>query len=188
MTDTTLRDQQQDEPANIFTSIVKVRMDKSRPHGSVFGARAPGDPHQDVHFYQDGLPFDAQGFLILEHPDYEGNSPEARKRRDTAEKMMKRAISAHEKRVAAATAEGGPDMPRGIDDVDDDEEGNGEQEPINLDSWLRGHQNLEWNDVTQAIAQRYKKRVASVADAVPFLMEEMGVPAAEVAKKFRKYT
>lgn len=155
---------------------VQIRMDRSRAHSEIHGSRMPGDPHYGVHYYQDGLPHDAQGFLITEHSDYEGNSADAQKRRATLEKKMRKATAA----AAARKVE------TALDEGDEDGE-EGELEPINLDAWVRGQQALEWIDVTQAIAQRYKKRISKIDDAVPFLVDEMKIPASEVAKKFQKF-
>lgn len=177
------------EGASPVMETPKIRMDKSRPHSTVHGERGPGDPHAGIHFYQDGLPHDAQGFLILDGPDYEGDSPQAKKNRDVAARKVSKFMAKSNKARAAAMADGGPEMPRGIDQVDedDDEELEDEGEPVNLSAWVRGEQQVEWNEVTQEIARRYKKRVASIADAVPFLVKEGICPANEVAKKFKKF-
>lgn len=168
----------------------KIRMDKSRSYGTVHGVRSPGDPHFGCHFYQDGLYFDAQGFLVLDHFEYNEDSPEAEQKRKTLAKKIERHLRESSRKQAAATAEGGPDMPRGIDDIDEDDEESREPEelePINLSDWARGQQQVEWNDITQAIAQRFKKRIASIADAIPFLVAEGVVPRDQVAKKYKRY-
>jgi hypothetical protein len=168
----------------------KIKMDKSRSFSTIHGVRGPGDPHQNVHFAQDGLYYDAQGHLVIEHPDYEGDSPHHEKLRRALAKKIERHMRDAGKRHAAAIQEGGPDMPRGIDDLDDDEaaEGDGDElEPINLTEWAAGRQQVEWNDITQAIAQRFKKRIASIADAIPFLVTEGVVPRDQVAKKYKRY-
>ena len=187
MSETTLLPAAAASPAPFeFPEDIKVRMDKSRSYSEVHGTRGPGDPHQNVHFYQDGLPYDAQGFLLLDHPELKGDSKEAVKKREIAAKKVKRAMADHSRKKVAVQAEGGPDMPRGIDDVDDDEDVE-EQAEVNLAEWLAGRQQVEWNDVSQAIAGRFKKRVASIADAVIFLVEERVLPVDAVAKKYRKF-
>lgn len=169
-----------------FPDDLKIRMDKSRSFSEVHGTRGPGDPHQHVHFYQEGLPYDAQGFLILDHHELKGDSKEAIKKRELATKKVKRAMADYSRKKAAAQAEGGPEMPRGIDDADD-EEGDGEAPEINLAEWAAGRQAVEWNDVSNAIAGRFKKRVASIADAIIFLVEEGVLPMDAVARKYRKF-
>jgi hypothetical protein len=44
----------------------QLRMDGSKYFSTVHGERPPGDPLQHVHFYQDGLPFDAGRLLLTE--------------------------------------------------------------------------------------------------------------------------
>ncbi len=188
MTDTTTNEA---APAPMPPMAPKIRMDKSRAYAEVHGDRPPGDRHSGVHFYQDGLPHDAQGFLILDHSDYEGTDPEAVKRRATAEKKVRKFLAQSEKKRAAAVAEGGPDYPRGVEAIeagDEDEENEDDAaEPINLSAWARGEQQVEWQEITQEIARRYKKRIASIADAIPFLVKEGVCPPDQIAKKFKKY-
>jgi hypothetical protein len=50
----------------------QIRLDRSRYFSEVRGERTANDPHADVHFQQDGLPFDAEGNLVDES---EENSP-----------------------------------------------------------------------------------------------------------------
>ncbi len=45
---------------------------------------------------------------------------------------------------------------------------------------------MEWNDVTQEIARRYKVRKSKIKDAIEFLITEGVVPKAQVAPKFLK--
>lgn len=178
------------EPAPRPAPAPKIRMDRSRAFSTIHGVRPPGDPHQHCHFIQEGLYFDSQGFLIIEHADYEGDTPHHDKLRKILTKKIERHLKDAGKRHAAAIQEGGPDMPRGIDDLEDDDEaidGEEELEPINLGDWARGQQQVEWNDITQAIAQRFKKRVNSIADAIPFLVSEGVVPRDQVAKKYKRY-
>ena len=80
---------------------------------------------------------------------------------------------------------------------DDDEEDGAEVEteneeedllePINLEAWLRGEQQVEWQEVTQEIARRYKKRISKMEDAVAFLVKEGVVAKAQLKKPFQKF-
>ena len=178
----------------------QIRMDRSRPFATVHGDRGPGDPHAGVHFYQDGLPHDAQGFLIFDEHMYEGNDKDSRQRREKLQAKLKKYLAAQAKRKTAAPTPRDAEQLDGDDrdietksDQDGEESRSGEddeeddREPINLSAWCRGEQQVEWQEMTQHIARIYKKRVASVADAIPFLVSEGVCPPGEVAKKFKKY-
>ena len=52
---------------------------------------------------------------------------------------------------------------------------------------MRGEQEVEWQEVTQEIARRYKKRVAKVEDAVAFLVTQGVCPKGQLRKKFLKF-
>jgi len=174
----------------------KIRLDKGRSFSTVHGARPPGDLHVNVHYTQDGLYYDAGGVLILEHPDYYADSADAALMRRKLEKKLKQHMVKASRQPAVALTRRGE---RNIDEVDDDnaedtadgkmedEEGEEEQEAINLSSWMRGEQQVEWQDVTQEIARRYKKRIGSIADAIPFLVQQNVCSPPEVAKKFKKF-
>jgi hypothetical protein len=162
----------------------KVRMDRGRDHATVHGERGPGDPHAAVHFYQDGLPFDAQGFLIADHVDLQGDDPKSKALRELANRKLKKAS---ERRAVEATTE----APSGTGDDGDDGQNEGDDgnndKSVNLEAWLRGEEDYMWHLVTQAIAARFKRRVQNLPDAVTFLVQEKVAPANQVAKKFQKH-
>jgi hypothetical protein len=161
---------------------VRVRMDRSRDFALVSGDRnRSDDPHRHTHFYQDGLPFDAQGYLIFDHVELQGDSPEAKKLQALVEKKAKKASKNQIKEPVD-----GADQPADGNDADDDddEEGDGQ---VNLEDWITGRDNYPWQDVSNAILARYSKRVTSQAEGVAFLVDEKLVPAEQVAKRYRKY-
>lgn len=166
----------------------KIRMDKGREFATVHGERAPDDPFKKVHFMQDGLPHDAHGILILDHPMLTDGSEEAEQLREIAGKRIKRQL-----RLDAKAAEAAARRLAGADDEDGEEAGTDaddeadEPEEINLSMWLRGEQDVVWNEISQHIARKYKKRVNSIADAVVFLVKEGVAPSNAVAKKFKKF-
>lgn len=148
---------------------VKVRMDRSKYFSTVHGEREPGDPHALVHFYQDGLPFDSQGFLLPEHPD----------------SVKLQAVVDRKLKKAAKLAGGNRDVPDVTDpaytagaaaqpvpppDEDEDDDAEPTVDDINIEAWLRGEANYEWFAVTSAIHKRYAKRVSKQVDAVDFLV------------------
>lgn len=170
----------------------RVRMDKSRAYSTVNGDRAPGDKHAAVFFFQDGIPADAGGFFIFDHPDMERKGPDGDKARKAAERKIKKALTQQAKEP--------PKPARAESDVDDDDDleereagADGDDaeddllDPINLEAWLRGEQDVEWQEVTQEIARRYKVRKSNIADAVEFLVKEGVVPKAQLRKKFQRF-
>jgi hypothetical protein len=173
--------------------LPKVRMDRSRTFATVHGERGADDIHSGVMFIQDGIPADASGYFIFDHPDMQLKGPEGDRRRKMAEKHIKRAL--------AAAAKAPPKVERAARDDDDDEEvdgmpkdeGEDEDEDdgllpaVSLAAWLRGEQDVVWNDVSQEIARTYKKRIAKIDDAVNFLVKEGVCSKGELRAKFKKF-
>lgn len=165
------------------TPEVLVRMDKSRTFSTIHGDRLEGDVHQHVHFYQDGLPFDARGVLIPDHPDV----AKSKKLQELVERKMKKAAQA--KPVARKPA--ADELPGDDEDDADREEGEGDEEdgdlePINLTDWAKGLQRLEWQLVTNAIAQRFHVRVGSKLAAIELLLKESVVSKGDLSAEHAK--
>ncbi len=177
------------EPEAAPPAPPRVRMDRSRSFSTVHGDRVPGDPHCGVMYYQDGIPCDAEGYFIFDHPDMQAKGPVGDKRRKMAEKHIKRAMA------AAAKVRVKP--PKAVDEDDEDGEATDTEAEdddeedllpaVNLGEWLRGRQEVEWNDVSQEIARTYKKRIAKIEDAVAFLVKEGVCPRNELRPKFKKH-
>jgi hypothetical protein len=157
---------------------VQVRMDKSRDYATVHGERIPGDPHAAVHFTQNALPFDAQGILITDHPVFEPGIEKPSKHaitlRDRAEKLIAKAIKSAKPKVEGETAE-----------VEDDD-GGADNGPANLETWARGESKVPWNEVTQAIAKRFSRRVSNKHDAIELLVEDRVVARGDLSDEHRK--
>lgn len=49
-----------------------LRLDRSRPYSECHGERTGDDPHKDVHYFQDSLPFDASYVLVPDDGKTEG--------------------------------------------------------------------------------------------------------------------
>lgn len=161
--------------------ISEVRiLDKSRDYGTVHGDRGPGDPDAGVHFVQDGLPLNAQGHLVVDHVSLQGETKQAIKLREIAERKLKKATKVQQ-RVEAKESDVASEDDGVIDEGDPDD-----QDPVNLDAWARGEQRVEWNEVTQTIAQRYKKRVNSKIDALEFLIAEKVVSFEQLSPPHQK--
>lgn len=173
------------------TSKNRIRMDRSKYFSTIHGERQPGDEHRHAHFAQDGLFFDASGHLILELvPEDKKAAVEARLRKMNKTTGEKRAVPSVPADAADQTDDSDPD-----DDDEDDEAGAGDDasdpssnsDDVNLESWLRGEQQVQWFKVAAAIRDRFKKQVANAADAVVFLVEQGVVPADQVGGKLKKY-
>lgn len=149
----------------------RLRMDKSRTHATVHGERAPGDPHQKVHFYQDGLPFDAEGLLIP------GLVPEDKKA-FVERRLKKQGGGNPEASSAAAEPVGGGAGDNQDDDREDGESTNSNPE-VNLEAWLRGEVRYQWFQVAAAIRKRFAKNVSNQADAILYLVTEENVVRAD---------
>lgn len=167
-----------------MTETPQVRMDKSRTFSTIHGDRLDGDAHQFVHFYQDGLPFDAKGILIPDHPDVLKDP----KLQALAErKMEKAAKSKPVARKPEADGLAGDDVDETEDgDVDGDDDGAGDDDPINLTDWAQGKQKLEWQLVTNAIAQRFHVRVGSKTHAIELLLKEGVVSKGDLSGEHAK--
>lgn len=144
----------------------KVRMDRSRDYSTIHGERTPGDRHAAVHFYQDGLPFDSQGFLIVEHPDVLDNP----KLIELVDRKLKKAAKA---KVEAP----GDDADAPSDDGPAD---------VNLEAWARGEQQVAWQEVSNAIGKRFTRRVQSKAAAIEFLVDEKVVRYDDLSPEHQK--
>jgi hypothetical protein len=127
-----------------------LRLDRSRYHASEHG-----DHPNPIHFWQDGLPFDAHGALCTEHCD--------------AEQLGKADRKA--KRIKPKPGEGGGDAP-----LDDGE--------VNLELWAKGEARYVPAKVFAAVRERYNKSVSSFADAIDFLVFDAKlIPESAAAKK-----
>lgn len=156
-----------------------VRMDRSRDFATVTGERTPDSVHHALHFIQNGLPFDSEGILIPDHVFFEpekGNKPSKQGAilRERADKLIQRAAKAARPRV-----EGEP-PPEG------EEDGDGDKGPANLEAWARGEARVPWQEVSQAIARRFSRRVSSRRDAIDLLLVERVVAKAELSEEHRK--
>jgi hypothetical protein len=167
-------------------------MDRSKDFSTVHGERAPGDPDAKTHFLQNGLPFDINGHLLFDHADFElakGDdcSKQAKKLRDLAELKLKKASKGKPVVPSSDTdapSEAGEEVGAQTD-IDDDDEA--EPEEVNLEAWMRGEAEYQWNLVTQQIARRYKRRVSNKGDAIEFLFKEKLVPKSEISRAFQKF-
>lgn len=150
-----------------------VRLDKSRDYSTVHGERRPGDPHHAVHFYQYGLPFDAHGILLVDHPEIADDPKKAA----AVEKLMKRAAKVKVEAPGDAA----------LDAIINGEDEGGDDKPeLNLEMWARGEQRWPWNQVSDVICARFSKRVTDKKGAIEVLLEERVVTLGALSAEHRK--
>lgn len=178
-------------PEAELVALPRVRMDKSRSFSTIHGDRQPSDPMYGVSYRQDGIPCDAEGYFLFDHPDMRKPGKDGDKARKMAEKHIKRALAAPPKpvRKVETLLDDDDDEVDGLKQstAGDDDDDDGLLPAISLAAWLRGDQDAPWSDVSQEIARTYKRRVGKVEDAVAFLVKEGVCPKDELRAKFKKY-
>jgi hypothetical protein len=151
----------------------KLRMDRSRAYGEVHGERGPDDLHKNVHFFQDNLPFDAQGFLV-----YDAITDEKAKK--LADQKLKKMAS--KPAPVDAEDEGEDDGDASSSSTDAAPAASVTPGDVNLESWLRGEANYQWAKITKAVRERFHQNISKQADMVAFLvLDEKGIPENQVA-------
>jgi hypothetical protein len=154
-------------------TVAVIRLDKSRDYSTIHGDRRPGDPHYAVYFYQFGLPFDAHGVLLADHPEIKADP----RKQAAVEKLMKKAVKV--KKEAPGDA---------VDALlnEGDNEDSDDTPSLNLEMWARGEQKWRWQEVSDAIAARFSKRVTDKKGAVEVLLEEKVVPLGALSRELRQ--
>lgn len=156
-------------------SVPQLRMDGGKYFSTVHGERPPGDPHQDVHYMQDGLPFDANRVLISRM--IEGD--------ERLVALAAKKLSRQKRQVAAVVpAEDTTIVPQDAPDDEDEDDGPAD---VNLEMWLTGEAKYIFAQIRATIADRYQKRgINSVDGAVEFLVEQGVVPVDRLCPAFQK--
>lgn len=163
-----------------MASAPKLRMDRSKPFATVHGERLPGDLHQNTHFFQDSMPFDAAGLLIYD-------AIEDPKIKAIADRKLKKMPA------AKPAAEGDGD---GADDDDPDNGTGGDTKPpastspddVNLEAWLRGEMSYPWFSITKAVRERHSQNISKQADMVEFLVRDLKIiPEDQVGADLRQF-
>lgn len=134
----------------------RLRLDRSRPHSTIHGERAPGDPHQFAFFCQDGIHYDAHG-LHLDHLIADD------KTRQLVERRLKRQVKAasREEEPSEDGADAAPDPSEASD-----------ASFVNIEAWLRGDAKYQWFAVTKAVRERFHQNITKLKDMVEFLVED----------------
>jgi hypothetical protein len=158
-----------------------IRMDKSRDFSTVHGDILPGDPDEHLRFVQDGLPFDSHGKLLINHHTIEKEERLQKK----VEKLLLQAMKRQAANPGDADPEDRDEIEEDFDETfaEDDDDG---VAPINLVDWAAGTAQYPWQDITNAIASRYAKRVMNKKGAIELLIEERVVSAGALSKAHRR--
>lgn len=165
-----------------MASAPKLRMDRSKPFSTVHGERMPGDLHQNTHFFQDSMPFDAGGLLIYD-------AIEDPKIKAIADRKLKKLPAA--KTGESRSADGDS---AGDDDLDPDNDAGGDSKPpastspddVNLEAWLRGEATYPWFSITKAVRERHSSNISKQSEMVEFLVRDLKIiPEDQVAADLR---
>ena len=135
-----------------------LRLDRSRYHSSVHG-----DFQSPTHYWQDGLPFDALGHLVVAECDEEMFA-KADARAPRAQKSEIRSQKPENSDFRLPTSD--PDFAEG---------------EVNLELWAKGEARNLPGKVFAAIRERYNKSVSTFADAIEFLVNDVKLVPREQA-------
>lgn len=157
---------------------ITLKMDKSRPFATVHGDREANDTHVRVSFFQDGLPFDAAGNLVLSVIENDQKLLDLARRKSS--KFKSNAQPQEETSVVSAPPPPQLLADESYDDVDSegaeaqdpDDVSQGDIDAINLTEWAKGNIKYSWFKVRDAFRQRYSINVSSANDAIDFLLSE----------------
>lgn len=154
----------------------QLRLDRSRHYSTVHGERSPDDPIAGVHFFQDGLPFDAQEVFV------DGFLDDANDKGGKARALVERRLRKLQGQATVADAEaeeiaGDPPLPG-----QKKEDGN----DLNLVAWARGDAQYLFALVRDAIANRYSQKVKDQRGAVECLLDEKVVTEADLSPTFKQ--
>lgn len=141
----------------------RLRMDKSKVFSTVHGERTPGDFHAGIFFYQDGLPFDSQGFYVEGKLD-DSNDADG-KLRELVDRRLRKLVNkqtpadADAEREEQLTAASAPSGRGGADEV-------------NLEGWARGEDQYIFAEIRAAIKKRLGMHVKDTKNALEVLYDE----------------
>lgn len=158
--------------------VQNLRMDRSRDHATVHGERPADDPHVNVHFMQDGMPFDARGYLIYDLITEEKIKAIA----DRKLKKLKASPSTADEDTGAPDDKTPDDKP-----ADDEPSPSADTADVNLEAWLRGEVSYPWFMVKKAVRDAHSTNIAKTADMVEFLVHDLKIiPREQVSPELRQ--
>lgn len=169
-----------------------LRLDKTKKFSTVHGERQPDDPHYKVHFWQDDLPFDANGRLIQDDGLRQPRNGLDAENKPVVHRPLyddKRAAKAKGKldRLTRSSA-----MPVEETSAEEDPEAAAAEqaaaaEAVNFESWLRGEVEYEPWQLNAAYEKRFSRKAHKVFDMViELVIDEKIVPEEELTPRFQK--
>ena len=168
----------------------RIRLDRSRYHSTVHGERTPDDPLANVHYYQDGLPFDAAGHVVEDVlSDEQKGALERKSSKQAPAETARSRESGNPAEILDSRLRGNerdaddPDAHASAADAPAAASAPPADEPVNLELWLTGKDKYLFDQVQAAIRARYSKTVNTVTDAVEFLVLEQSLVALDKVSK-----
>lgn len=159
-------------------TAVLLRLDRSRAFSTVHGERAPDDPHAGIHFYQDGLPFDAQEVYVPDQLN-DKNDRDGKLRAMVERRLRKLEGVATPADAEAEAAASDPPLPGAKPNA-------AEADDMNLVAWARGEAQYLFGNVREAIRKRYSQVVKDQRGAVECLLDEKAVTEADLSPAFKQ--
>lgn len=182
-----------------------IRLDKSKPHGTVHGERMPEDPHYKVAYWQGGrlngkavqLPFDVHGELVLDDgkaTPFQGAGQDSKGNvipvtyQPLYTPLMREFLAAKTKRAAAVAVQAGPVIEEdGEPDPLADDLASAPDDEVNFASWLKGEANYAPRLLRDAARKRYGTQYPDIYPqlVIDLVYDHKVVAVIEVADKFQ---
>lgn len=168
---------------------VIIRLDPSKTHSTVHGDRTPDDPHYRVHYWQGGLPFDAEGVLIPDDGRRQVTNGVDSESKPVRFQMLyddkKAALLA--RKIERATKHVKTEEPEEVTRESEEAEKQLAAEEVNFVSWLTGEAQYEPWMLFKACETRFASKQTKLKDLIEFLvLDEKVIPEDRVAPAFKK--
>lgn len=154
--------------------VIKITLDKSKPHGVVF------PPENNAHFEQDGFYFTHQGDLVHDMLD------EAATKRLKRRQAFARAEAARIAALRSALESEGLDG-KEIDEVMKEAETSGAaaiskaSAQVDLIAWAKGQQKYVFGQIRKAFQDQHAKIIADKRDALEWLVDNGQIKEDDIA-------
>jgi hypothetical protein len=166
---------------------IVLRLDRSKRFSTVHGDRPLDDPHVNVSYIQDDLPYDADGILVPDDGRTDPIDVMHDGQRTRFFPLYTPKLREKLKRKLERVARGQQDDLE-VTEHDDDRVKEDASEDVNLESWLRGEAKYPAFLIFAACKRRFSKNHTKIRDVVEDLvLEEKIVPEAQVDPHILKY-
>jgi hypothetical protein len=171
---------------------MKVSLDTTKLRSPVYGDRVPGDPHYQVHWWQDGLPFDIKGDLV---PDDNRTGPwkglNSENKEVTYYPLWTDQMRVKLNKKLERMSKVGRPVDDEIDEIHDDtsEEAKREAaEAVNLVAWLKGEIDYDPAQVFNAARHRYGRAFNKISTLVnELVIDEKAIKEDEIRPSFKPF-